>query len=70
MKRQKTIKAWVYLKNLSPLCWEWWCYPFLNVKMTGETKTPIGAQRAAQRTIERFGFKAKVKVFRPSWFKG
>lgn len=63
---QKTIKAWVYLKSFSPICWQWWCYPFVNVKMEGSTGTPIGAQRAAKRTIERLGFKAKVKILRPT----
>lgn len=65
----KTIKGWVCLKSFDPIRWEWWCYPFLNVKMLGLTKTPIGAQRAARRTIERLGYKAKVKIFRPTVLK-
>lgn len=66
-RKQKTICGWVYLKESHPACWQWWCYPFVNVKMEGNTKTPIGAQRAAKRTIERLGFKAKVKIFYPKF---
>ncbi len=65
MKKQKTIKAWVHLESLQPIRWKWFCFPFLNVLMTGTTKTPIGASRAAQRTIERIGFKANVKILWP-----
>ncbi len=64
-RKQKTIRAWVYCKNIRPACWQWWCYPFVNVKMEGDTKTPIGAQRAARRTIERLGCKAKIKILWP-----
>lgn len=63
--KQKTIKCYVYLKTINPICWGWWCYPFLNVKMSGMMKTPSGAKVAAKRTIKRLGMKADVKILRP-----
>ena len=66
MKKQKTIKAWVYFKGFNTIRWGWWCYPFLNVKMTGETKTPNGAKRAAKRTIEKLNCKAEIEILWPS----
>jgi hypothetical protein len=65
MKKEKTIKAWVHLEGFNPICWGWWCYPFLNVKMSGVTETPMGAKRAAERTIKRLGFKPEVKILWP-----
>jgi hypothetical protein len=65
MKKQKTTKAWVYLKSLKPIEWTWFCFPFLNVKMEGTTKTPSGARRAAKRTVKRIGHKAEVKILWP-----
>ncbi len=64
---KKTIKAWVHCKSIMPVCWGWWCFPFLNVKMTGKTKTPSGSIRAVKRTIERLGFKADIKIFWPKF---
>ncbi len=67
MKKQKTVKAWVFLKNMNTteIEWEWFCFPFLGVDMRGITRTPSGAKRAAKRTIERLGFKASVKILWP-----
>lgn len=46
---KKVIKSYVYLKDWNPAIWEWWCYPFLNVKMSGIC-----------RTIKRLGFEPDV----------
>ncbi len=33
--------------------------------MKGKTKTPVGAKRAAKRTIERMGYIAEVEILGP-----
>lgn len=66
MKKQKTIKAWVYCDRHNPPRWKWFCFPFLGVKMEGSTKTSTGAKCAAKRTIERLSCKATVKILWPS----
>lgn len=63
--KQKTIKAWVYLKSCDPIRWGWFCFPFIRVQMSGNAKTPIGAKRAVQRTIKRLGFQSEVEILRP-----
>ena len=63
--KKKTIKSWVYLKDWNPVTWEWWCFPFLNVKMSGTCKTIGGARVAACRTIKRLGFEADVVLLKP-----
>ncbi len=62
---QKTINAYIILKSRTPIKWNWFCFPFLRVRMEGETKTPYGAHRAAKRTIERLGFEAKIEILWP-----
>lgn len=69
MKKQRIIRAYVYKHSLDPVCWKWWCYPFLNVKMGGSTKTPMGSKRAAERTIKRLDCEPKIKIFWPSLVK-
>ena len=60
---KKTVKAWIYFNNRSTQkVWTWFCFPFLRVKMEGNTKTLKGARRAAKRTIERIGHKAKIEI--------
>jgi len=67
MKKQKIVNAWVFLKCIDPIKWEWFCFPFLRVRMTGHTKTPTGAKRAAKRTIERLGYKTNIKILWPKF---
>ncbi len=67
MKKQKTIKAYVHLDSLNPTRWKWFCFPFLNVKMEGSTKTPMGAKYAAKRTIERINCEAEIKILWPKF---
>lgn len=66
----KIIQAYVYNKSHDNVEWEWWCCPFLNVRLSGLTKTPEGGRRAAIRTLERMGFKANVEILRPNLTSG
>lgn len=61
----QTIKAYVYLEKVKPTLWKWVCFPFVNVRMEGTTRTPIGAKRAAKRSIKRIGHKAEVEILGP-----
>lgn len=63
--KSKTTKAYVVLHSYNPIRWEWFCSPFLNVRMTGKTQTPMGAKRAAERTIKRIGLVPEVEIMWP-----